>query len=81
MNGGVQHTFLGTQIEPYRGSFPAVRAMDRFVLVRSQHGNVAHVERLLAAVRSAMADRDVTTADRSIRALGAEGFDVAVVGV
>jgi hypothetical protein len=55
--------------------------MDRFVLVRSQHGNVAHVERLLAAVRSAMADRDVTTADRSIRALGAEGFDVAVVGV
>jgi hypothetical protein len=81
VNGGVRHVLLGTRIEPFRGSFSAVRAMDRFALVRSQAGNEAHVERVIAAVRNAMADRDVVAADRSIRALGAEGFDVAVVGV
>lgn len=78
---GVHHVLLGTQVEPYRGSYSAVRPMERFALVRAQPGNEAHVERLIAAVRSAMADRDAAAADRSIRSLGAEGFDVTVVGV
>jgi hypothetical protein len=42
--------------------------------------NEAHAQRLLAAVRGAMTDRDVTAADASIRKLGAEGFSTEVVG-
>ena len=81
VNGGVRHVLLGTRIEPFRGSFSAVRAMDRFALVRSQAGNEAHVERVIAAVRNAMADRDVVAADRAVRAIGAEGFATEVTGV
>ena len=81
VNGGVRHVLLGTRIEPFRGNFSAVRAMDRFALVRSQPGNEAHTERLAAAVRSAMGDRDVVTADAAIRGLGGEGFSVEVTGV
>ena len=81
VNGGVRHVLLGTRIEPFRGSFSAVRAMDRFALVRSQAGNEGHTERLAAAVRGAMGDRDVTAADAAIRSLGGEGFSVEVTGV
>lgn len=82
VNGGVRHVLLGTRIEPFRGSFSAVRAMDRFALVRSQAGNEGHVERLLASVRSALSDRDVVTADRAVRALGAvDGFSTQITGV
>ena len=79
--GGVTHTMLGTMITPYRGNFSTVKPMNRFVLIRSQPGNEAHVQRLAAAVRTAMGDRDVVTADAAIRGLGGEGFSVEVTGV
>ena len=79
--GGVVSTLMGTQVTPYRGSFASVKPMNRFVLIRSQPGNEAHVQRLAAAVRSALGDRDVTAADAAIRGLGAEGFATEVTGV
>ena len=81
VNDGVTHTLLGTMITPFRGSFSTVKPMNRFVLVRSQPGNEDHVQRLATAVRSAMGDRDVVTADAAIRGLGGEGFSVEVAGV
>ena len=79
--GGVTHTLMGTQVTPFRGTFSTVKPMNRFVLIRSQPGNEGHTERLAAAVRSAMGDRDVTAADAAIRGLGGEGFSVDVAGV
>ena len=81
VNDGVTHTLLGTMITPFRGSFSTVKPMNRFVLIRSQPGNEGHTERLAAAVRTAMGDRDVTAADAAIRSLGGEGFSVEVAGV
>ena len=79
--GGVAHTLMATQITPYRGNFASVKPMDRFALIRSQPGNEGHTERLAAAVRSALGDRDVTAADAAVRSLGGEGFSVEVAGV
>ena len=81
VNAGATHTLMGTMITPYRGNFSTVKPMNRFVLIRSQPGNEAHVQRLAAAVRTAMGDRDVVTADAAIRGLGGEGFSVEVAGV
>ena len=81
VNGGATHTLMGTQVTPFRGTFSTVKPMNRFVLIRSQPGNEGHTERLAAAVRTAMGDRDVTAADVAIRALGGEGFSVEVAGV
>ena len=63
VNAGATHTLMGTQVTPYRGNFSTVKPMNRFVLIRSQPGNEAHVQRLAAAVRTAMGDRDVVAAD------------------
>ena len=79
--GGVTHTMLGTMITPYRGNFSSVKPVNRFAVISSQPGNETHVQRLAAAVRSAMGDRDVTAADAAIRSLGGEGFSVDVAGV
>ena len=79
--GGVTHTMLGTMVTPFRGSFSTVKPVNRFAVVSSQPGNEAHVQRLAAAVRTAMGDRDVVTADAAIRGLGGEGFSVEVAGV
>ena len=81
VNGGVVSTLMGTQVTPFRGNFSTVKPMNRFVLIRSQPGNEGHTERLAAAVRSAMGDRDVVAADAAIRSLGGEGFSVEVAGV
>jgi hypothetical protein len=78
--GGVNHRFLTAKIAPYRGQFSAVLPLTRSALVSWQDGNDAHAQRLLAAVRSAMIDRDVTAADKAVRSLGAEGFATEVVG-
>ena len=79
--GGVVHTMMGTQVTPFRGNFASVKPMNRFAVISSQSGNEGHTERLAAAVRTAMGDRDVVAADAAIRSIGAEGLDVAVVGV
>ena len=79
--GGVVSTLMGTQVTPFRGNFSSVKPMNRFAVISSQPGNEDHVQRLAAAVRTAMGDRDVVAADAAIRSIGAEGFDVAVVGV
>ena len=78
--GGVNHRFLTAKIAPYRGQFSAVLPLTRSALVSWQDGNESHAQRLLAAVRGAMTDRDVTAADKAIRAIGGEGFSVEVVG-
>ena len=79
--GGVTHTLMGTMITPYRGNFSTVKPVNRFAVISSQPGNEAHVQRISAAVRSAMGDRDVTAADVAIRGLGGEGFSTEVAGV
>ncbi len=78
--GGVTHTMMGTMVTPFRGSFSTVKPVNRFAVVSSQPGNEAHVQRLAAAVRTAMGDRDVVAADAAIRSLGGEGFSTEVVG-
>jgi hypothetical protein len=78
--GGVNHRFLTAKIDPYRGQFSAVLPLTRSALVSWQDGNESHAQRLLAAVRGAMTDRDVTAADAAIRKVGGEGFSVEVVG-
>ena len=78
--GGVNHRVLSIKIQPFRGKFSAVLPLTRSALVSWQSGNEDHAQRLLAAVRSAMTDRDVTAADAAIRNIGAEGFSVEVVG-
>jgi hypothetical protein len=77
---GIHHRFLTAKIEPFRGQFNAVLPLTRSALVSWQDGNESHAQRLLAAVRSAMTDRDVTAADKAIRAIGGEGFSTEVVG-
>ena len=81
VNAGVRHTLLGAQVLPFPGQFSAVRPMNRFALVSSEPGNEEHTERLTAAARVALSNRDVQAADRAIRDLGAEGFSVEVTGV
>jgi hypothetical protein len=78
--GGIHHRFLTAKVEPFRGKFSAVLPLTRSALVSWQSGNEDHAQRLLAAVRTAMTDRDVTAADAAIRKLGGEGFSVEVVG-
>ena len=80
-NGGVTHVLLGTKIRPFPGGFSAVRPMTRFVVISSQPGNQSHVEKLTAAARVALSNRDPQAADRAIRDLGGEGFSVEVTGV
>ena len=80
-NGGVTHVLLGTKIMPFPGGFSAVRPMTRFVVISSQPGNQGHVEKLTAAARVALSNRDPLAADRAIRALGGEGFAVEITGV
>jgi hypothetical protein len=79
--GGVTHTMMGTTVTPFRGSFSTVKPVNRFAVISSQPGNEAHVQRISAAVRSAMIDRDPQAADKAIRDLGGEGFSVEVTGV
>jgi hypothetical protein len=81
VNAGVRHTLLGGQVLPFPGQFSAVRPMNRFALVSSEPGNEAHVEKLTAAARVAISNRDVQAADRAIRDLGGEGFATEITGV
>jgi hypothetical protein len=78
---GIHHRFLTVKVEPYRGQFNAVLPLTRSALVSWQDGNEAHAQRLLAAVRGAMIDRDVTAADAAIRKVGGEGFSTEVTGI
>jgi hypothetical protein len=71
VNWGITHTLLGTRIMPYPGAFSAVQPMTRFVVISSQPGNQSHVERLTAAARIALSNRDPQVADKAIKALGA----------
>ena len=79
--GDIRHTLLGTQVMPFPGQFSAVRPMNRFALVSSMSGNEEHVERLTAAARIALSNRDPQAADAAIRAIGGEGFVTEVTGV
>ena len=78
---GIHHRFLTVKVEPYRGQFNAVLPLTRSALVSWQEGNESHAQRLLAAVRGAMIDRDPLAADKAVRAIGAEGFATEVTGV
>jgi hypothetical protein len=77
---GIHHRFLSIKIQPFRGKFSAVLPLTRSALVSWQEGNESHAQRLLAAVRSAMIDRDPLAADKAVRSLGAEGFATEVTG-
>ena len=82
VNGGITHILLGTRIVPFPGAFSAVRPMNRFLIISAQAGNQSHVERLTAAARIALSNRDVQAADKAIRALGAgDGFQTEVTGI
>ncbi len=81
-NAGIAHTLLGARIMPYPGAFSAVRPMTRFLIISSQPGNQSHVEKLTAAARIALSNRDPLAADKAIKALGAvDGFQTQVTGV
>ena len=80
-HSGVVHTMLGTKVLPFPGQFSAVRPMTRFLVISAQAGNQSHVERLTAAARIALSNRDPLAADAAIRSLGAEGFATEVTGV
>jgi len=82
VNGGITHTLLGTRIMPYPAQFSAVRPMTRFVVISAQPGNQGHVEKLTAAARGALSNRDPLAADKAIKALGAgDGFQTEVTGI
>ncbi len=52
------------------------------VMISSKPGNADHLEKLTAAVRRALVDRDPPSANRAIRGLGAvDGFQTQVGGV
>ncbi len=80
-HSGVIHTMLGTKVLPYPGAFSAVRPMNRFLIISAQPGNQGHVERLTAAARIALSNRDVQAADKAVRDLGGEGFSTEVTGI
>ena len=81
-NGGVLHKLLGTRIMPYPAQFSAVRPMTRFVVISAQPGNQGHVEKLTAAARGALSNRDPLAADKAIKTLGAvDGFQTQVTGI
>jgi hypothetical protein len=51
-------------------------------MISSKPGNADHLEKLTAAVRRALVDRDPPSANRAIRGLGAvDGFQTQVGGV
>lgn len=79
---GVTHSILATIVSPFLNGFSAVKDMPRSVLVSSQPGNADHIEKLTAAARRALVDRDPVAANRAIRGLGAaDGFQTSVIGV
>ncbi len=81
-HNGATHTVLAALVSPFLNGFSAVRDMPRSVLISSQEGNADHVERLTAAVRRALVDRDPAAASRAIKGLGAvDGFQTQVSGV
>jgi alkylation response protein AidB-like acyl-CoA dehydrogenase len=55
--------------------------MNRFLIISAQPGNQGHVERLTAAARIALSNRDVQAADKAVRDLGGEGFSTEVTGI
>jgi hypothetical protein len=81
-HNGATHSILAALVSPYLNGLSAVRDMPRSVLISSQPGNDGHIERLTAAVRRALVDRDPVAAARAIRGLGAvDGFRTEVVGI
>lgn len=81
-HNGVTHSVLATIVSPFLNGFSAVRDMPRSVMISSQPGNADHLERLTAAARRALVDRDPVSANRAIRGLGAaDGFQTSVIGV
>jgi hypothetical protein len=81
-HNGVTHSILAALVSPYLNGLSAVRDMPRSVLISSQPGNDGHLEKLTAAVRRALVDRDPVAAARAIKGLGAvDGFQTQVTGV
>jgi hypothetical protein len=81
-HNGVTHTVLAAIVSPFLNGLSAVRDMPRSVLISSQEGNGDHLEKLTAAVRRALVDRDPVAAARAIRGLGAvNGFRTEVTGI
>ena len=81
-HNGVTHSILATIVSPYLNGLSSVRNMPRHVMISSQPGNADHIERLTAAVRRALVDRDPPAAARAIKGLGAaDGWATQVVGV
>ena len=81
-HNGITHSILATIVSPFLNGFSAVKDMPRSVMISSQPGNDQHLEKLTAATRRALIDRDPVSANRAIRGLGAaDGFQTSVIGV
>ena len=81
-HNGLIHTVLAALVSPYLNGLSSVRNMPRSVMISAQEGNADHIERLTAAVRRALVDRDPPAAARAIKGLGAaDGWATQVVGV
>lgn len=81
-HNGVTHSVLAALVSPYLNGLSSVRNMPRHVMISAQEGNADHLERLTAAVRRALVDRDPPAAARAIKGLGAaDGWATQVVGV
>ena len=81
-HNGITHSILATIVSPFLNGFSAVKDMPRSVMISSQPGNDQHLEKLTAATRRALIDRDPVSANRAIRGLGAtDGFSTSVIGV
>jgi hypothetical protein len=79
---GIRRTILATVVSPFLNGFSAVKDMPRHVMVSSRPGNDQHVERLTAAGRRALVDRDPVAASRAIKGLGSpSGWPTEVTGV
>ena len=81
-HNGVTHTVLAAIVSPFLNGLSAVRDMPRSVMISAQEGNADHLEKLTAAVRRALVDRDPVAASRAIKGLGSpSGWPTEVTGV
>jgi hypothetical protein len=81
-HNGATHSILAALVSPFLNGFSAVKDMPRSVMISAQEGNADHLEKLTAAVRRALVDRDPAAAARAIRGLGAvDGFRTEVTGI
>jgi hypothetical protein len=81
-HAGIDRTILATVIEPFLNGLSAAKNMPRHVMVSARPGNADHLQKLSAAVRRALVDRDPAAAARAIKGLGSpSGWPTEINGI